>query len=113
VKLEIVKFFDTKLAVFYFHFQMCAVSQLALAHNIDWEAAEAFATQEIIHCVQSDELFMSAQHMRDQCYDACRVLHVEHRPVVPYSMIAEVLGVAKGTVCWHCIQYRANALPGS
>jgi hypothetical protein len=97
-----MSFFDTKLAVFYFHFQMYAPSQLAPAHDIDWEAVEAFATQEIIRCLQSDKLFMSAQHMRDQCYRACRLLHVEHRPVVPYSMNAKLLGVTKVTVGWHC-----------
>jgi hypothetical protein len=52
---------------------MCAALQLARAHDIDWEAVDPFATQEIIQCLQSDELFMSAQHMRDECYHACRV----------------------------------------
>jgi hypothetical protein len=80
------------------------------ADDIDWEAVEAFATQEIIQCLQSDELFLSAQHMRDQCYQACRVSHVEHRPAMLCSMIAKVLGVAKATVRWHCKQYRVSAI---
>jgi hypothetical protein len=66
-------FFDTKPAVFHFHFKMCAASQLAGAEDIEWEAAEAFATQKMIQCLQSDELSMSAQHMHDQCHHAWRV----------------------------------------
>jgi hypothetical protein len=109
VKLEIVQFFDARLAVFHLHLQMCEASQLAPALDIDWEVIEAFATQEIIQCLQCDELFMSAQHMRDQCYHACRVLHVKHRPVLPYSMIAKVLGVAKAALSWQYKQHRVNA----
>jgi hypothetical protein len=85
---------------------MSTVSQLAPVHDIDWEAVGAFATQEIIQCLQSDELFMSAQHMRDR---ACRVLRFEHRLVVPDSTTAKVHGIAKDTGCWHCRQYRVNA----
>jgi hypothetical protein len=43
----------------------CEQHQLARAHDIDWEAVEHFATQEIIQCLQFGELFMSTQHMRD------------------------------------------------
>jgi hypothetical protein len=49
---------------------MCAASRLASAHEIDWEAVEAFAVQEIVQCLQSDKLFMSAQHTSDQSYHA-------------------------------------------
>jgi hypothetical protein len=97
-ELEITKFLRTKLAVVDLHFQMCAAAQLAPANGVDLEALEAFATQGIIQYLQSDELFMPAQHMRDKYYHAPRVLHVEHRPVVPYSMIVKVFGVAKATM---------------
>jgi hypothetical protein len=63
--LEIVEFFGTKWTVFCFHFQIYAALQLAPAHEVDREAVEAFATKEIIQCLQSDELSMSAQYMRD------------------------------------------------
>jgi hypothetical protein len=66
-------FFDTNLAVFHFHFQMCAALQLARAHDIDREAVEPFATQEISQSFQSDELSVSAQHMPAQCCHAYRV----------------------------------------
>jgi hypothetical protein len=90
-----VKFFDTKLVLFSFLFQMCTASQLAAAHDIDWEAVEVSATQEIIQCLQSDGLFMSAQIMRGQHYHECRVSHVGHSPVVPCPMIGKVLDIAK------------------
>jgi hypothetical protein len=79
---------------------MGAGSQLAPAYNIGWEAVEAFATQEIIQWLRFDEFFLPAEHMHDQCSHACRVLHVAHRPVVPYSMIAKVLCVANAPVRW-------------
>jgi hypothetical protein len=46
--------------------KMCAASQLAPAHDINWQAAQAFATQDMIQCLEADELFMSTMHMRGQ-----------------------------------------------
>jgi hypothetical protein len=53
--MENVKFFNTKLAVFYFYFQMCTTLQLAPAHNIIQETVNAFVMQEMIPCLHSDE----------------------------------------------------------
>jgi uncharacterized membrane protein len=78
LKSVTVQVFDTNLAVFYFHFQMWMTSQLPTSPNIDWESIEVFAIQEIILCLQSDELFKSSQQMRDQCHHACRVLYIRH-----------------------------------
>jgi hypothetical protein len=103
VKIETVMFFNTKLTMFSFHFQLYTTLQLPSAHQIDWEAVKAFTAREIIQCPRSDELLMSAQHMFCQCDHAYRVLHIEHRPGVPCSVIA------KATLCRHCKQYWVNA----
>jgi hypothetical protein len=63
-----------------------------------------------MECLASDELFMSAQHMRDQCYQACRMWHAKHRFAGPYYLAAKVAGITKTTVCWHCKQNRANLI---
>jgi hypothetical protein len=64
------------------------------------------------HSLKSSQLMKGL--IAEKCYRACRVLHVEHRPDVPYSMFAKVLGVAKVTVRSHCKQHRVSAaFPGS
>jgi hypothetical protein len=70
----ILQLFGINQTVFYFHFQTRTTLQLASAHNIDSETVNTFAAQQIIQCVQSDELFMCARHIRDQWYHGCRVL---------------------------------------
>jgi hypothetical protein len=80
---------------------MSATPQFAPVHDFDWQAVEAFATQDIIQCPQPDELFMSAMQMRGQGHGAWRVLHIKHRPIVPYLLIAKVFAVSKNAVRWH------------
>jgi transposase len=89
-------------AVFYFP----KVAHLARAYDIDWQAIQAFTTQDMIQCLQGDKPYLSAVEMRGPCYHAIKVLHVENRSVVPYSLIAKVFRVSKSTVCE---QYRAHA----
>jgi hypothetical protein len=83
---------------------MCASPQLALEHDIDWQAVEAFATQDMIQCLHAGEFFISTISMRDQCHHTCRVLRIEHRPAVSYLLVAKIFAVSKSTVSWHCKQ---------
>jgi hypothetical protein len=84
---------------------MAATIPLAPSHVIDWQAISALADEEIIHTLQTSESFTSAQMFRHQISEAYRILHIEHRPAVPYSMIGRLFGIAKATVRYHYKQY--------
>jgi hypothetical protein len=77
---------------------MAVTIPLAPSHVIDWEAISAFADKEIIHALQTSEPFPSAQTFRHQIYEARRILHIEHCPAIPYSVIGPLFGIAKATV---------------
>jgi hypothetical protein len=66
---------------------MAATVPLVPSHVIDSEAISAFADEEIIPALQTSKSFTSAQTFRHHISEACRILHIEHRPAVPYSMI--------------------------
>jgi hypothetical protein len=74
VKLEIVKFFDAKLAIFYFHFQMCAALQLAPAHDINWWLCAgphlAMSTAKIHPLTVSGERAILQTVSLSQCFDS-------------------------------------------
>jgi hypothetical protein len=92
---------------------MSALSQLAAADVIDWQAVEAFATQHMILCLQADELFCP----RRVCATSATIqtgLYVGYRPVLPFLLIVIVFVVSKNRVCCQCNQYRAQtAFPAS
>jgi hypothetical protein len=66
INLKFSEFFRPQVAVSYLHFHMCATPQIGPGRDSDWQAAGAFATQDMIQCLQAEELFVSAMHLRDQ-----------------------------------------------
>jgi hypothetical protein len=76
---------------------MAETIPLAPSHVIDCEAINTFADEEIIHALQTSESFTSAQTLRHQICEACRIFHIEHRPAFPCPMIGGRFGIAKAT----------------
>jgi hypothetical protein len=95
---------------------MARCPRLAPACVLDWVAITSLANEEIITSLRTSPAFMEAQSFRAQCWAACQILRVHHRPVVPYSIIGRILGTTKGTLKYHCRIYDARAsatgLPG-
>jgi hypothetical protein len=81
---------------------------LSPARPLDWNSIQTFLADEMVHCLRDTPEFVNASHTRDQCYYACQALRTNHNPPVPYSLIARLLGVTKGTILWHVKQYTAH-----
>jgi hypothetical protein len=81
---------------------------LSDARALDWDAIQAFLAEQMTQCLKNTPEFMGAEYLRDQCYFACQALRTNHHLPVPYSLIARLLGIAKGTVVWHVKRYVAN-----
>jgi hypothetical protein len=75
--------------------------QLRGPDEIDWRQLASEIRADLLALLRSDLDFMSAETARDQCYHACPALREGRTPVVPFSMIARILGENKGTVKWH------------
>lgn len=77
---------------------------------MDWETIRTFAEAEIIETLQSSPEFASATNRREQYYHAYVLLHIQHRPAVPVSMIGRLFEVSKATICWHYKTYIAQGM---
>jgi hypothetical protein len=80
-------------------------TQLAPPKDVDWVALGHTIERSIIEALQSDEGFTSSPNLRLQCFHACRILRLNRRPCVPYSLIGRVLGADKKTVKRHFKQH--------
>lgn len=91
------------------YFIMTLVPVRAPAREMDWDTLRAFADAEIIETLQSNPEFASATNQREQYYYAYLVLHVQHRPAVPLSMIGRLFNVSKATIRSQYKTYIAQA----
>jgi hypothetical protein len=59
------------------------------------------ARDEVIECMQHDEVHTSATSFREQCFQACRIVREEHTPGVPLKLVGQVFGIERGTISNH------------
>jgi hypothetical protein len=83
--------------------------RLAQAWVLDWDILSHYANEEIITSLRNTPAFIVALSFHAQWWAACQVLRFNHRPVVPYSIIGDILGTSKGTLKYHCRIYEARA----
>jgi hypothetical protein len=90
-------------------FIMISRPERASARLMDWDEIRTFADADIVETLRSSPDFTSATDLRHQYYYAYVLLHIEHRPVVPLSLIGRLFNVSKGTIRWHYKTYLAQA----
>jgi hypothetical protein len=86
--------------------QMARPSPRRAARNIDWDKVLAVAGQEITDRLKTNEEFKTASTLRAQIVIAHRLLHIEHTPTVPPSMIGKFFGMSKNGVKDHLNNYK-------
>jgi hypothetical protein len=70
-----------------------------LLESNDLEDFEDALRCELEECLRENAAFMAATTRREQIGHACRILHEEHFPKVPYSVIGDILGgINSGTI---------------
>jgi hypothetical protein len=87
------------------HFILASATQCALASEIDWDAIGLFAEEDIVQCLRGSAEFASAINLREQYFHACKILHFQHCPAVPFLIIGRFFNVRKATIHWHYRQY--------
>jgi hypothetical protein len=65
---------------------------------MDREVIQCFAGDDIIQSLQSSPELTSAADRRDDNYYVYTLLHTQHHPVVPVSVIGRLFGVSESIV---------------
>jgi hypothetical protein len=85
---------------------MTMCSRLAPACQIDWDAFKDAAVQDLKDTLLANPEFNSAQTLRTQVFIAYQILHPNHIPAVPLSVIGRLFQVSKNTIRDHVKNYK-------
>jgi hypothetical protein len=98
-----VHFFDRKVeqGVYYSISPMLVVAR-------ELEPSLSGPHETLRRILEQDAEFMASTTFRQQCARACIILRVLHEPPVPYSMIASLFRVSKGTIYDHYKNFQAR-----
>jgi hypothetical protein len=65
------------------------------------EQIEAAIFADMKRCIEADNEYGLSKSFREQCFHACRILHEQHVPPVPFSVIAKAFSITKGSLKSH------------
>jgi hypothetical protein len=80
-------------------------TRLATPKEINWDALDQTVELSILEALQSDGTFAHSLNFRLQSSQVCKILRLDHRHCIPYSIIGRVLDADKKTVKRHFKQH--------
>jgi hypothetical protein len=82
---------------------------LALAREGDWETISRFVEESILEALRNDADFVQSPDLRSQRFYASRILRLNRIPCIPYSLIARILQVNKGSIKRHYTKWKSDS----